>query len=38
MEQRLPFHQLLKYEREQRGWSQADLAEKVGSDTKTVYR
>jgi len=38
MEQRLPFHQQLKFERERRGWSQTDLAEKVGSDTKTVHR
>ena len=38
MEQRIPFHQQLKYEREQRGWSQAELAEKVVSDIKTVNR
>jgi len=38
MEQRLPFHQWLKIERERRGWSQAVLAEKVHSDYKTIYR
>lgn len=32
----LPFHERLKYEREQRGWSQEYLAGKVGSDPKTV--
>ncbi len=35
---RLPFHEQLRYERELRGWSQADLAEKVRCDTKTVGR
>ena len=34
----IPFHEQLRYERERRGWSQADLAEKVGCDTKTVSR
>jgi tetratricopeptide (TPR) repeat protein/transcriptional regulator with XRE-family HTH domain len=34
----VPFHQQLRYERERRGWSQADLAGKVGCDTKTVGR
>ena len=34
----LPFHERLKYEREQRGWSQEYLAEKIGSDPKTVGR
>ncbi|HYL42352.1 MAG TPA: helix-turn-helix domain-containing protein, partial [Ktedonobacteraceae bacterium] len=38
MEKRSPFHEQLKYERERRGWSQADLAEKTGCDTKTVGR
>src|SRR5713101_7904713 len=38
MEHYLPFHLQLKYEREKRGWSQADLAEKVQSDFKTIYR
>src|SRR5258706_700592 len=33
-----PFHEQLRHERERRGWSQADLAEKVGCDTKTVGR
>lgn len=35
---RLPFHVQLRYERERRGWSQADLAAKVDSDPKTVAR
>ncbi len=35
---RSPFHEQLRYEREIRGWSQADLAEKVGCDTKTIGR
>ena len=38
MEQRPLFHEQLRYERERRGWSQADLAEKTGCDTKTVGR
>lgn len=38
MEQRPLFHEQLRYERERRGWSQADLAEKAGCDTKTVGR
>jgi WD40 repeat protein/transcriptional regulator with XRE-family HTH domain len=38
MEQCLPFPQQLRYERERRGWSQAVLAEKIGSDFKTVHR
>src|ERR1700693_3534334 len=38
MEKRLPFHLQLKHERELRGWSQADLAEKVGCDLKTAQR
>ncbi len=38
MQQRLSFQQRLKFEREQRGWSQAVLAEKVHSDYKTIYR
>src|SRR5258708_188824 len=33
-----PFYEQLRYEREIRGWSQADLAEKVGSDTKSIGR
>src|SRR5258708_4259349 len=32
------FHEQLRYEREVRGWSQADLAEKVQCDTKTIER
>ena len=36
MEKHLPFHLQLKHERELRGWSQKDLAEKIGCDTKTV--
>lgn len=38
MSDRLPFHEQLKYERERRGWSQEDIADKVGCDTKTVGR
>ncbi|MBV9709747.1 MAG: helix-turn-helix transcriptional regulator, partial [Ktedonobacteraceae bacterium] len=38
MAQRTPFHQQLKYEREQRGWSQQELAKKLDVDPKTVYR
>ncbi len=38
MEKRLPFYLQLKHERELRGWSQADLAGKLGCDTKTVNR
>ncbi len=38
MTTRPPFHEQLRYERELRGWSQADLAEKVRCDTKTVGR
>lgn len=38
MEKSLPFHVQLRYERERRGWSQADVASKVGSDSKTVGR
>src|SRR2546421_1452384 len=34
----IPFNKQLRHERELRGWSQADLAEKVGCDTKTVGR
>jgi WD40 repeat protein/transcriptional regulator with XRE-family HTH domain len=38
MEKRLPFYLQLKHERELRGWSQKDLAGKLGCDTKTVNR
>ncbi len=38
MAARLPFHEQLRYERELRGWSQADLAEKMGCETKTIGR
>ena len=38
MTTRTPFHEQLLHERELRGWSQADLAEQVGCDTKTVGR
>ncbi len=34
----IPFNEQLRHERELRGWSQADLAGKVGCDTKTVGR
>ncbi len=33
-----PFSQQLRYERELRGWSQADVAEQIGTDPKTVQR
>lgn len=32
------FQKILKSERAQRGWSQADVAERIGSDPKTVGR
>ncbi|WP_376794681.1 helix-turn-helix domain-containing protein [Thermogemmatispora sp.] len=35
---RIAFHQQLKRERLRRGWSQEDLAERIGSDKKTVQR
>ena len=38
MDKRLPFYLQLKHERGLRGWSQQDLAEKLGCDTKTVNR
>ncbi|MFL5592408.1 MAG: tetratricopeptide repeat protein [Ktedonobacteraceae bacterium] len=38
MQRSFPFHIQLRYERERRGWSQADVASRVGSDTKTVAR
>ena len=38
MEQRLPFPQQLKRERESRNWSQEELATRVGTDPKTVSR
>jgi WD40 repeat protein/transcriptional regulator with XRE-family HTH domain len=38
VKQSLPFYMRLKNERERRGWSQEYLAERVGSDSKTVGR
>ncbi len=38
MADHLPFSEQLKYERTRRGWSQSDLASKLGCDTKTVGR
>ena len=39
MEQRLSFHQQLRLERERRGWSQANLAERMGNiSVKTIRR
>jgi WD40 repeat protein/transcriptional regulator with XRE-family HTH domain len=38
VEQHTSFHLQLKREREQVGWSQTELAEKIGSDRKTVQR
>ena len=34
----VPFHEQLRHERERRNWSQSDIADKVGCDTKTVGR
>lgn len=33
-----PFHTILKKERASRGWSQEDLAQKLGCDLKTIGR
>src|SRR6266566_6286676 len=38
MEKNLPWHEKLKHERILHGWSQDDVAEKIGSDYKTVGR
>src|SRR5690348_955074 len=38
MEQFPLFHKQIKLERERRGWSQEDLAKRVGCDVKTVRR
>ncbi len=38
MAERLPFHKQLRYERKLRGWSQEDVASKVGCGPKTVMR
>src|SRR5947208_8610502 len=38
MEKLLTWHQKLRYERKLRGWSQAYIAEMIGSDLKTVGR
>lgn len=38
MEKSLPWNKRLKYERLRRGWSQGKLAEKIGSNTKTIIR
>src|SRR5437763_2739522 len=32
------WHHTLKHERQLRGWSQADVADRIGSDPKTVSR
>lgn len=37
-EKHAPFHERLRYERQRRGWSQAYIAERLGSDTKSVGR
>jgi len=34
----LPWNELLRNEREQRSWTQAEVAEKIGVDVKTVGR
>ena len=38
MEKQLPWNERLKYERLRRGWSQEKLAEKIGSNAKTIVR
>lgn len=38
MEQSLSFSQRLRHERLKQGWSQAELANKLGCDTKTIRR
>jgi len=38
MNKHLLWYQLLKHERMQRGWSQADLADNIGGDLKTIQR
>src|SRR5690348_11825534 len=38
MEQFPLFHEQIRLERERRGWSQADLAERVGCEPKTIGR
>jgi len=38
MAERLPFYKQLRYERKLRGWSQEDVASKVGCDLKSVLR
>lgn len=38
MEKQLPWNQRLRYERQKRGWSQEKLAEKIGSNAKTIIR
>src|SRR5207249_4819016 len=38
MKKNLPRHHNLKHERQLRGWSQADVAGRIGSDPKTVGR
>src|SRR5579875_4177769 len=34
----VPWHQQLRREREKRNWTQAEVAEKIGSDSRTVRR
>jgi WD40 repeat protein/transcriptional regulator with XRE-family HTH domain len=38
VEKQLSWHQKLRRERQLRSWSQADVAEEIGSETKTVNR
>src|SRR6266700_3464114 len=38
MEKYSPFSRKLRYERQRRGWSQAELASMLGSDHKSVSR
>ena len=38
MKKQFPWYQILKHERVQRGWSQEELAAKIGGDIKTIQR
>jgi transcriptional regulator with XRE-family HTH domain len=38
MENQLPWYELIRREREQRSWTQAEVAEKIGVGLKTVGR
>ena len=38
MDKQLPWNKRLRYERLRRGWSQEKLADKIGSNAKTITR